>query len=377
VKSDEEATTDWTKYLQPIPNLADKKVLREVKFNVRSQRDCGAAIAVGAGTVAISLLIGGGNVAVDAFYVLLTVQALLFYVARRVTQRLEELVSRAASRAASHLISVAPFIVLGVGYYLTSQLKQHGSNTGSRSWWWLLGLAGATGLLGLIIRRTAESYLDQLDDESWKQRLAPLVNGQERAIAEMWSMVVLLTGSNSLTSTPSIPRQRATSAQEPSSDLTSIPKTPVGPREARRAESEQVRRIRPGGMFRYKPSTEAEQMYQADVALAESRVVLLDAAREAESQLRQAQARRAHEAEIRRLAEDLDKALTAAMRAAYAAERAEIGPRGYEDGIYERKAKATPRVRALTAQAERLLTLRESHRLNGIPAVTFESSPPA
>jgi hypothetical protein len=32
-------------------------------------------------------------------------------------------------------------------------------------------------------------------------------------------------------------------------------------------------------------------------------------------------------------------------------------------------------VHALTAEAERLLTLRESHRLNGIPAPLFEPSP--
>jgi len=32
-------------------------------------------------------------------------------------------------------------------------------------------------------------------------------------------------------------------------------------------------------------------------------------------------------------------------------------------------------VHALTAEAERLLTLRETHRLNGIPAVTHEPGP--
>ena len=122
--------------------------------------------------------------------------------------------------------------------------------------------------------------------------------------------------------------------------------------------------------------TSAEQKHQADVTLAAQRVKLLDAAHAAESRLRQAQARRAPKAEIRRLTEDLDAALTAAMLAAYAAQRAEIGPRGYEDRIYRRKAKATPRVHALTAEAERLLTLRETHRLNGIPAVTFEPGPP-
>jgi hypothetical protein len=128
-------------------------------------------------------------------------------------------------------------------------------------------------------------------------------------------------------------------------------------------------------MGRPKPSAEAEQHYQADAAFAGRRAELLDAAREAESQLRKAEARRAPEAEIYRLAEDLDAALTEAMRAAYAAQRAEIGPRGYEDRIYRRKAMAKPRVHALTAEAEHLLTLRETHRLNGIPAVPFEPSP--
>jgi len=124
-------------------------------------------------------------------------------------------------------------------------------------------------------------------------------------------------------------------------------------------------------MGRKKPSSEAEQQYQTDVALAERRADLLEAAREAESRLRRAQARNAPVAEIHRLAEDLDAALTEAMRAAYAAQRAEIGPLGYDDRIYRRKARAKPRVHALTAEAEHLLTLRETHRLNGIPAVPF------
>ena len=57
------------------------------------------------------------------------------------------------------------------------------------------------------------------------------------------------------------------------------------------------------------------------------------------------------------------------------AQRAEIGVRGYDDRIYRRKAKATPKVHALTAEAERLLTLRETHRLNDIPAVAFHPAP--
>ncbi len=126
---------------------------------------------------------------------------------------------------------------------------------------------------------------------------------------------------------------------------------------------------------RYKPSSEAEQKYEADVALADRRAELLGAAGEAESRFREAQAKRAPDAELRRLALELDSALTAAMHAAFAAQRAEMGPRGYDDRIYRRKARAKPRVHALTAEAERLLTLRETHRLNEIPAVTFEPSP--
>ena len=125
-------------------------------------------------------------------------------------------------------------------------------------------------------------------------------------------------------------------------------------------------------MGRPKPSSEAERQYKADAALAARRADLLGAASEAERRLRQAQARPAPVTEIHRLAEDLDTALTEAMRAAYSARRAEIGPLGYDDRIYRRKAMAKPRVHALTAEAEHLLTLRETHRLNGVPAVPFE-----
>jgi hypothetical protein len=133
--------------------------------------------------------------------------------------------------------------------------------------------------------------------------------------------------------------------------------------------------MRPGITRRPKPSAEAEQRYEADVALAAQRAELLDTAREAESQFRRAQARRAPETDLRPLAENLDTALTAAMRAAYAAQRAEIGPLGYDDRIFRRKAMAKSRVHALTAEAEHLLTLRETHRLNGIPAVPYEPAP--
>jgi epoxyqueuosine reductase QueG len=122
----------------------------------------------------------------------------------------------------------------------------------------------------------------------------------------------------------------------------------------------------------YKASQEAAEKHAADVAAAAERGKLLDEARAADKALREAEARRAPVTELHRLAKELDAALTAAMRAAYAAQRAGIGPRGYEDRIYARKARAKPTVRALTAEAERLLTLRENHRMNHIPDVPRE-----
>jgi hypothetical protein len=115
-------------------------------------------------------------------------------------------------------------------------------------------------------------------------------------------------------------------------------------------------------------SAAAEADYLADVAHAAHFPELLRRARAAEQDYREAQAARAPEREQYSLANALDVALTDAMRAAYAAQRAEIGPRGYEDRIYHRKAKATSAVHAWTAEAERLLTLRETHRLTGFPA---------
>jgi hypothetical protein len=113
-------------------------------------------------------------------------------------------------------------------------------------------------------------------------------------------------------------------------------------------------------------SDEAAAKHAADVALAGQFDDLLAEARDAEDALRTAQADRASAADLRGLGKRLDDALTAVMRAAFAAERAEIGPRGYDDRIYRRKAMATPPVRAWTMEAERLLTLRESHRLSGL-----------
>jgi hypothetical protein len=117
-----------------------------------------------------------------------------------------------------------------------------------------------------------------------------------------------------------------------------------------------------------KVSGAAEAAYLADVALADNFDSLLAEAREAEQDFRHAQAVGAPADVQYPLAQQLDGALTAAMRAAYAAQRAEIGPRGYEDRIYRRKAKARSEVHALTDEAERLLTLRETYQLTGFPA---------
>jgi hypothetical protein len=116
-------------------------------------------------------------------------------------------------------------------------------------------------------------------------------------------------------------------------------------------------------------SQEAADKHAADVALASQFDDLLAQARAAEDDLRSAQADGASGADLHQLGKRLDDALTAVMRAAFAAERAEIGPRGYDDRIYRRKAMATSPVRAWTMEAQRLLTLRESHRLAGIAHV--------
>jgi hypothetical protein len=120
---------------------------------------------------------------------------------------------------------------------------------------------------------------------------------------------------------------------------------------------------------RKQASPEAQQKFAADQAFAARFDELLAEARVAEKELRDGEAANVPLGDRYRLAKRLDAALTDTMRAAFAAERVAIGPLGYEDRIYRRKAKATPPVRIWSAEAERLLTLRESHRLTGIPRV--------
>jgi hypothetical protein len=124
-------------------------------------------------------------------------------------------------------------------------------------------------------------------------------------------------------------------------------------------------------------SAEAEAEYAADVALAAKFDELLAQARDAEQAFRNAQAGGTPDDQLYPLAKALDTALTEVMRAAYATERAEIGPRGYDDRIYRRKAKAKPAVHAWTDEAERLLTVRETHRLTGMPPAPRTGQPPA
>jgi len=113
-------------------------------------------------------------------------------------------------------------------------------------------------------------------------------------------------------------------------------------------------------------SEEAATKHAADVALAGQFDDLLAEARADEDALHSAQADGSSLAELHLLGKRLDGSLTAVMRSAFAAERAAIGPRGYDDRIYRRKAMATTPVRAWTMEAQRLLTMRESHRLTGI-----------
>ena len=101
---------------------------------------------------------------------------------------------------------------------------------------------------------------------------------------------------------------------------------------------------------RKQASEDAQAKYLADVALAANFDELLADAQAAEKQYRAAQATAAPLAEQYWLAKRLDAALTDVMRSGYAAVRAEIGPRGYDDRIYKRKAMATPVVHALNTR---------------------------
>jgi hypothetical protein len=119
--------------------------------------------------------------------------------------------------------------------------------------------------------------------------------------------------------------------------------------------------------FRPRVSREAEVRFHADQEISKSFPELLDKARQAERTLRELQATDADDVELRAAGMAFDKALTEALRAAEAGQRATFGVKSYDDRIARRKAKATPAGAMWTAVVVRLRTLREENRLWGIP----------
>jgi hypothetical protein len=116
--------------------------------------------------------------------------------------------------------------------------------------------------------------------------------------------------------------------------------------------------------FRPRVSREAEVRYHADQEVAKNFSGLLGKLQEAERRWRDAQASGAPLEELREVALDVDRALTEALRAAEAAQRATFGVKAYDDRIARRKARATPEGALWTDEVNRLRTLREDHRLH-------------
>ncbi|QXJ19556.1 plectin [Actinomadura graeca] len=121
-------------------------------------------------------------------------------------------------------------------------------------------------------------------------------------------------------------------------------------------------------------SKDVAESYEADRRLADDYPRLLAAATEAERALRDAQGADTPEAALRALTVAFDEALTGALTAAEAAERAAMGPKAYSTDTQDaktrraaeiayRKAKARPSVHPWTEEVDRLRTAREAHRL--------------
>ncbi|HEX4814108.1 MAG TPA: hypothetical protein VFV66_15300 [Nonomuraea sp.] len=119
--------------------------------------------------------------------------------------------------------------------------------------------------------------------------------------------------------------------------------------------------------FRPRVSREAEVRYHADQEISKSYPELLDKARQAERTLRELRAAAVDDIELLGAARAFDRALTDALRAAEAGQRATFGVKAYDDRITRRKAKATPAGKMWTAEVDRLRTLREENRLWGMP----------
>ncbi|MGC4958268.1 plectin [Actinomadura citrea] len=122
-------------------------------------------------------------------------------------------------------------------------------------------------------------------------------------------------------------------------------------------------------------SKDVAEPYEADQRLAAEYDDRLAAAGDAERALRDAQAAGAAEPELRELTVAFDRAMTAVLAAAEAAERAAMGPKVYSTEAQDakarraaeiayRKAKARPAVRPWTDEVDRLRTAREAHRLS-------------
>lgn len=121
--------------------------------------------------------------------------------------------------------------------------------------------------------------------------------------------------------------------------------------------------------FRPRVSREAEVRHHADQEVGKSFPELLEKARQAEAEVRRAQAAAAPVEELRAAGLAFDRALTDALRAAEANQRATFGIRSYDDRIRRRKGRATPKGAEWTDEVNRLRTLREQNRLTGIPRV--------
>ncbi|WP_344484159.1 hypothetical protein [Nonomuraea monospora] len=116
-------------------------------------------------------------------------------------------------------------------------------------------------------------------------------------------------------------------------------------------------------------SREAEVRYHADQEISKSFPDLLEKARQAEQIVRDLRAGAADELELLAAGRAFDHALTEALRAAEAGQRATFGVKAYDDRIARRKAKATPAGAMWTSEVERLRTLREDNRMWGIPRI--------
>ncbi|MGC5016037.1 hypothetical protein ACLQ2R_35175 [Streptosporangium sp. DT93] len=121
--------------------------------------------------------------------------------------------------------------------------------------------------------------------------------------------------------------------------------------------------------FRPRVSREAEVRHHADQEVGKGFPELLEKARAADAELRRVQAAAAPVEEVRAAGLALDRALTEALRAAEANQRATFGVRSYDDRIRRRKGRATPMGSGWTDEVNRLRTLRERNRLTGIPRV--------